>query len=153
MENSYIGYRMEPNEAPEADWRMDVMAGSTCCPALINEYLNNEDDYMDALHADGVAAGFLCYPLDGFEGEDRSNKIFDFRDRLEKALSGNAESEALTLTGGATGIFCGYLDFIAWDLDAALHAAKEFFADTELPWASFHVFRRDAATVPLKKAG
>ena len=27
---------MEPNEDPDADWRLDVMAGSTCCVPLIN---------------------------------------------------------------------------------------------------------------------
>lgn len=151
LENSYAGYKMTPNQDPEADWRLDIMIGSTCCLPLINGYLKNENDYMDALHANGVTAGFLCYPLDGFAGEDRSDKIFDFRDRLEAALNENAGTEALTLTGGATGLFCGYLDFIAWDLDSVLHAAKAFFADEEIPWASFHVFRRDAATVQLKK--
>lgn len=151
LENSYTGYKMEPNEDPDADWRLDVMAGSTSCPALINEYLKNESGYMDALHADGVAAGFLCYPLDGFAREDRSDKIFAFRDKLEAALNENAGAEALTLTGGATGVFCGYLDFIAWDLEAVLQAAKEFFADAEIPWANFHTFRRGAAAVQLKK--
>lgn len=151
LESSYTGYKMEPNEDPDADWRLDVIAGSTSCPALINEYLKDESGYMDALHADGVAAGFLCYPLDGFAGEDRSDKIFVFRDKLEAALHENAGTEAVTLTGGATGIFCGYLDFIAWDLEAVLQAAKAFFADTEIPWANFHTFRRGAATVQLKK--
>ena len=31
--NSYLGYKMEPNKDPDADWRLDVMVGSTCCPA------------------------------------------------------------------------------------------------------------------------
>lgn len=151
LENSYTGYKMEPNEDSDADWRLDVIAGSTSCPALIHEYLKNESSSMDALHADGVAAGFLCYPLDSFAGEDRSDKIFAFRDKLEAALHENAGVEAVTLTGGATGVFCGYLDFIAWDLKAVLQAAKEFFADTEIPWANFHTFRRGAAAVQLKK--
>ena len=56
----------------------------------------------------------------------------------------------LTLTGGATGLFCGYVDFIAWDIQAALQMAKEFFEDSEIPWASFHTFRREAGTVNLK---
>lgn len=151
LENSYTGYEMKPNEDPEADWRLDVIAGSTNCPALINGYLKNENDFMDALHADGGAAGFLCYPLDSFAGEGRGEKIFAFRDRLEAALAENAGTDALTLTGGATGVFCGYLDFIAWDLNSVLRAAKEFFDGTDIPWAGFHVFRRDAATISLKK--
>ena len=105
---------------------------------------------MDALHADGAAAGFLCYPLDTLREEQGSEKIFDFRDRLEHYLNTACGPEALTLTGGATGIFCGYVDFIAWDLHAVLQKAKEFFADTDIPWASFHTFRREAGTVALK---
>ena len=31
---SYLGYEMKPNEDPNADWRLDVMAGSTCCVPL-----------------------------------------------------------------------------------------------------------------------
>ena len=36
----YLGYKMEPKQDPDADWRLDVMAGSTCCVPLINGYLN-----------------------------------------------------------------------------------------------------------------
>ena len=149
--DSYLGYEMEPNQDPDADWRLDVMAGSTCCVPLINGYLNGDNDFMDALHADGAAAGFLCYPLDTLREEEGSDKIFDFRDRLEEALAAGDGPEILTLTGGATGIFCGYVDFIAWDIRAVLQKAKEFFEGTDIPWASFHTFRREAGTVALKK--
>ena len=60
----YLGYEMKPNEDPDADWRLDVMVGSTCCVPLINGYLNADNDFMDDLHADGAVAGFFCYPLD-----------------------------------------------------------------------------------------
>ena len=149
--NSYLGYKMEPNKDPEADWRLDVMAGSTCCVPLINGYLNADNDFMDALHADGAVAGFLCYPLDTLREEEGSEKIFNFRDRLEEALTAGDGPEVLTLTGGATGIYCGYVDFIAWDIRAALQMAKEFFEDSDIPWANFHTFRREAGTVALKK--
>ena len=148
--NSYLGYKMEPNKDPEADWRLDVMAGSTCCVPLINGYLNADNDFMDALHADGAVAGFLCYPLDTLREEEGSEKIFDFRDKLEEVFTTGDGPEVLTLTGGATGLFCGYVDFIAWDIEAALQMAKEFFEDSDIPWASFHTFRREAGTVNLK---
>ncbi|WP_302770388.1 immunity protein Imm33 domain-containing protein [Anaerotignum lactatifermentans] len=148
---TYMGYSMEPNEDPEADWRLDTIAGSTCCAALINSYLNNDNDYMDDLHADGAVAGFFCYPLDTLREEEGSQKIFDFRDQLEGVFTTDEGSEVLTLTGGATGIYYGYVDFIAWDIRTALQMAKEFFADTDLPWASFHTFRREASTVYLKQ--
>ena len=147
---SYLGYKMEPNKDPQADWRMDVMAGSTNCVPLINAYLNADNDFMDALHADGAVAGFFCYPLDILREEEGTDKIFDFRDKLEEAFTTGDGPEVLTLTGGATGLFCGYVDFIAWDIRTALQMAKEFFEDSGISWASFHTFRREAGTVNLK---
>ena len=148
---SYLGYEMKPNEDPDADWRLDVMAGSTCCVPLINGYLNADNDFMDDLHADGAVAGFFCYPLDTLREEEGSQKIFDFRDKLEEVLTGGDGSEVLTLTGGATGLYCGYVDFIAWDIQEALNMAKEFFEGTDIPWAIFHTFRREAGSVSLKQ--
>ena len=147
---SYLGYKMEPNEDPDADWRLDTMVGSTCCVPLINGYLNADNDFMDDLHADGAVAGFFCYPLDTLREEEGTQKIFDFRDKLEEVLTGGDGPEVLTLTGGATGLYCGYVDFIAWDIRTALQMAKEFFEDSDIPWASFHTFRREAGTVNLK---
>ena len=147
---SYLGYKMEPNEDPDADWRLDTMVGSTCCVPLINGYLNADNDFMDDLHADGAVAGFFCYPLDTLREEEGSQKLFDFRDKLEEVFTSGEGPEVLTLTGGATGLFCGYVDFIAWDIRTALRMAKAFFEDSGIPWASFHTFRREAGTVNLK---
>ena len=102
------------------------------------------------LHADGAVAGFFCYPLDTLREEEGTDKIFDFRDKLEEVFTTGDGPEVLTLTGGATGRFCGYVDFIAWDLQAALQMAKAFFEDSDVPWASFHTFRREAGTVNVK---
>ena len=148
---SYLGYKMEPKQDPDADWRLDVMAGSTNCVPLINGYLNADNDFMDDLHADGAVAGFFCYPLDTLREEEGSQKIFDFRDKLEEVFTTDEGSEVLTLTGGATGLYCGYVDFIAWDIREALNMAKEFFEGTDIPWAIFHTFRREAGSVPLKQ--
>ena len=147
---SYLGYEMKPNEDPDADWRLDVMAGITKCVPLLNGYLNADNDFMDNLHADGAVAGFFCYPLDTLREEEGTEKIFDFRDKLEELFTTGDGPEVLTLIGGATGLFCGYVDFIAWDIRTALQMAKEFFEDSEIPWASFHTFRREAGTVNLK---
>ena len=149
--NSYLGYKMEPNKDPDADWRLDVMVGSTNCVPLINGYLDADNDFMDALHADGAVAGFFCYPLDTLREEEGTDKIFDFRDKLEEVFTTGDGPEVLTLTGGATGLFCGYVDFIAWDIQEALNMAKEFFEGTDIPWAIFHTFRREAGSVPLKQ--
>ena len=55
----------------------------------------------------------------------------------------------MTFLGGATGLYCGYLDFIAWDLPAVLTAAQAFLEESGLPYAHFHAFRRDVGGVPL----
>ena len=44
-------------------------------------------------------------PLDTLREEEGSQKIFDFRDKLEEVLTGGDGSEVLTLTGGATGLY------------------------------------------------
>lgn len=148
--NSYLGYEMKPNKDPDADWRLDVMVGSTNCVPLINGYLNADNDFMDDLHADGAVAGFFCYSLDTLREEEGTDKIFDFRDKLEEVFTAGDGPDVLTLTGGATGLFCGYVDFIAWDIRTALQMANAFFEDSDVPWASFHTFRREAGTVNLK---
>ena len=148
LDNSYISYQMEPTEDMDADWRLDVFAGSTRCSQLINEYLSGDTGTMDALHRDGAVAGFLCFPLDGFTGEERGKQILDFRDGLEAYIT-EQFPDAATFLGGASGIYCGYLDFIAWDLPRVLGAATTFFKRSPLAWASFHTFRRVAGTVGL----
>ena len=102
---------------------------------------------MDNLHADGAVAGFFCYPLDTLREKEGTQKIFDFRDKLEEVFTTGDGPEVLTLTGGATGLYCGYVDFIAWDIQEALNMAKEFFEGTDIPWAIFHTFRREAGSV------
>ena len=113
LENSYIAYELEPVKDPEADWRLDVGGGSTRLPVLINDYMRAESGIMDDYHRDGIAAGFLCYPLDGFTGEGRAEEILTFRDALREAVREYAGEDAVTFLGGATGLYYGYLDLIA----------------------------------------
>ena len=90
-------------------------------------------------------------PLDTLREEEGTDKIFDFRDKLEEVFTTGDGPEILTLTGGATGLYCGYVDFIAWDIQEALNMAKEFFEGTDIPWAIFHTFRREAGSISLKQ--
>ena len=149
LENSYLAYELKPVEDPEADWRLDVYTGSCRLPVMINEYMAACTDTVDEYHRDGIVAGFLCYPVDSFTGEERSNAILDFRDALQEAILDKAGAGAVTFLGGATGLYYGYLDFITWDLPAVLDAAKDFFADSNAAQGLFHVFRRDVGTVRL----
>ena len=149
LENSYRAYELEPVQDPDADWRLDVYTGSCRLPVLINDYLTARADTVDEYHRDGIAAGFLCYPVDGFAGEDRAEQILQFRDDLRDAILEKAGAEAVTFLGGATGLYYGYLDFLAWDLPAVLDAARDFFEDCQIDQGGFHTFRRDVGTVRL----
>lgn len=149
LENSYRAYELEPVQDPDADWRLDVYTGSCRLPVLINDYLTARSDTVDEYHRDGIAAGFLCYPVDGFAGEDRAEQILQFRDDLRDAILEKAGAEAVTFLGGATGLYYGYLDFLAWDLPAVLDAARDFFEDSQIDQGGFHTFRRDVGTVRL----
>ena len=149
LENSYLAYELKPVEDPEADWRLDVYTGSCRLPVLINDYLTARADTVDEYHRDGIAAGFLCYPVDGFAGEDRAEQILQFRDDLRDAILEKAGAEAVTFLGGATGLYYGYLDFLAWDLPAVLDSARDFFEDSQIGQGGFHTFRRDVGTVRL----
>ena len=55
-------------------------------------------------------------PLDTLREEEGSQKIFDFRDKLEEVLTGGDGSEVLTLTGGATGLYCGSVSYTHLDV-------------------------------------
>lgn len=146
---SYSGYSQQPAETPGEEWRDDVVAGTTRGDRLLREYWDGREELMDRFHADGVAAGFFVYPLDGFEEPDRTQKIFDFRNALEEAIEEKAGADAWTTLGRATGTVCGYLDFMAWDLHAVLRAAQEFFRNSHLKWAVFQTFRRNIPSVTL----
>lgn len=150
LENSYVGYTREPDPDPDADWRLDVIAGSTACPPLINGYMSADDETMDALHADGVTAGFIVFSLAGFTGENRTQGIFAFRDALEAQLEKACGPDVVRMVGGATGVHFGYVDFMAWDLQPVLFEARAFLEASDVPAASFHVFRREVGSVPLK---
>lgn len=139
----YSRYRMEPNENAQDGLRRDVFAGSSCLVPLLNDFWNASSHIMDNWHKDGIVAGYFCYPLYGFEGENRGEQILDFRDHIVVSLEAIVGLETFSFIGGATGIFYGYIDFIAWDLKAVIDAAISVFGSTDIDWAVFHTFRQD----------
>lgn len=151
MLERYSAYEMEPDRSEDADLRMDVFAGVTLCVPLVNSYLQGDSELMDYFHQDGAVPGFLYYPLDGFaDAKERGKAVLDFRDKLEAEVLERAGEDAVTFLGGASGIDCGYLDLIAWDLRKVLDAAVEVLEDLPVQWAAFHPFRREVGGVTLK---
>lgn len=149
--NRYTCYEMQPAKEEDMTVRRDVYVGVTNCVPIINEYLHDENYAIDNFHHDGIEAGFFCYPLNSFTGENRGKEILDFRDSIESAVLKQAGEEAVTFIGGASGVYYGYLDFIAWDIDAVFQAASDIFEETSLEWVEFYSFKKDAACVVLKE--
>ena len=112
----YSAYRMEPNEDADDGLRGDVFTGSSCLISLLNAFWSEDTYIMDTFEQDGVTAGYFCYPLGGFTGDDRGAQILDFRDNTAMMIENTAGAENFTYIGGATGIHFGYLDFISWDI-------------------------------------
>ncbi len=146
MNNAFFTYEMTPNQDPRADWRMDVTGGHTCCPVLINEYLHNETEILDAYHRDGIAAGFICFDSTAMEDDGEEAR---FLRGMESHILAAAGPEAVSFTGSARGLFFGYLDFVAWDLEAVLRACTEYLKDRQPDWAMFHSFRREVSSVRI----
>ena len=146
----YTAYRMEPTEASIGQVRGDVTVGVTCCPVLIQQYLRGMTQAVDDLHQDGIAAGYFYYPLDCFTGEERAKAMLDFRDALAEKISEQAGADTVSWIGGASGLNCGYLDFIAWDIQAVMDSAVKVFAQQPVAWAAFQTFRPSVGGILLK---
>ncbi len=141
----YTGYSMEPNENPENFApRNDVYVGFSALPPILNCFYGNDDYFVEKAEGDGATIGYIFYPIDEIneeEGKKRSDAILDFRDELEQYITEKTGGTAGRFIGGATGIYCSYLDFIAWDLKKVLDTAQEFFRNKNLvEWADFSIF-------------
>ncbi len=145
----YSAYRMEPNEDADDGLRGDVFTGSSCLISLLNAFWSEDTYIMDTFEQDGVTAGYFCYPLGGFTGDDRGAQILDFRDNTAMMIENTAGAENFTYIGGATGIHFGYLDFISWDIKAVLDAAVSVFEKSGIDWVMFHSFRQDDEGITL----
>ena len=53
---------------------MDTVAGTTRLPALINDYLHEDSTTFNSFFADHIAAGFIIFPLDGFNDNEDSER-------------------------------------------------------------------------------
>ena len=144
---TFTVYESEPDMDEDADWRLDVVKGYTNCPSILDGYYNGDDYLMNSFHNDGAVPGFVCWPMEAIEGTDKAAAVEEFRDKLESAILKRAGSNSISFLGGAVGLFAGYLDFIAWDLEEVLEAAEAGFNELHMPAGVFHTFRRDAETI------
>lgn len=154
---SYSGFEMKPREFTEDEYptpRLDAFVFFSAIPQLMFEYLDGDCRTINKADNDGVAAGFVFFPVYVFEDDEnakRGEKILNFRDELEAYINGKA-GESVVFVGGASGVDNCYLDFLAWDLKPVLGAAAEFFAgQNTVPRAYYQSYREDVGVVALKR--
>lgn len=153
--DSVTGYEMKPHEFAEDEYptpRLDSFVCFSAVPQFMFDYVNGEHDAINKADNDGVAAGFIFFPVHVFEDDEtakRGEKILNFRDELERYIEDKAGNSCIFI-GGASGVDNCYLDFIAWDISEVLDAAAEFFANQDtVPWAFYQSYRTDVKVVAL----
>lgn len=73
-----------------------------------------------------------------------------FRGEIEDEITANAEDSG-EIIGGATGRMYSYIDFVSYDPEAFLETAAEILGRRDLDEVGFHVFRKTAKAIDLKK--
>lgn len=151
------GFEMKPREFAEDEYpapRLDSFVGFSCVPQFMIEYMNGEHDAVNKADNDGVAAGFIFFPVHVFEDDEkakRGEKILGFRDELESLITKRA-GDNVVFIGGASGIDNCYLDLLAFDIKAVLDAAVEFFSTQKIvPWAFYQSYRTDVKVLALMR--
>lgn len=144
----YTGYRLEATEAEEWELREDIFIGMTSCTAIINAFLNKEEEMFNEYKEDGVTFGFLFYENVNVPSENMVHFRGEIEDKiLEKAIpQGIADS-----IGGATGNYFSYMDFIIYDLDTFLKVAQDILSEYDMEETGFSNFVFGAEPVWFEK--
>lgn len=148
-------YELKPRKFSEDEYpipRLDAFYSFSSVPQLMLEYMDNEHYMINKADNDGVAAGFIFFPVHVFEDDEnakRGKKILDFRKELQNYIEDKA-GDSCVFIGGASGLGNCYLDFLAWDIREVLDAAVDFFAaQNTVPWAFYQSFRADVRVLSL----
>lgn len=99
---------------------------------------------LPAEQAQAAAGFFLWRPEDAPPAYRSMQRV---REALTAWIEEKAGPDAVIFTGWAEGLYAGYLDCIAWDLQPVLDAAETFFRQAGFRQGGFHTFRRRVPTV------
>ena len=145
-------YENEPEEMGD-DWKFrdDIKYSTSRMPQLEWDYEDNNTNIFDIFYGMGVVAGFLSLPTENFlEGDMVSGEqLEELIDKLLAYIEENAGSDVITIIGRSMGMYCMYIDFIAWDINAVLETAHNFFKETEFDWVNYHSYRAGTNLIRL----
>ena len=115
----------------------------------MNGYYNDTPYVMDSLEDDGIAAGYLFYPIDTVESDSRGTQILELRDAITNELERELP-DSFMFVGGATGVHFGYIDFIAWDMRDVAAKLPAIAEKNGLSWMAFRNFRRNSESYSVE---
>lgn len=133
--------------------RDDVYYQETHCPELYQEYIQKRDYTVGGLYGDGALAGYFAVPLTEetakacYQDETRRQEVVQKLWALGKAIAEKAGPAAVSVEGVAMGVCYGYVDMIAWDVDAMMDAATAVLGESTCPCGYWQTFRQDAYVV------
>lgn len=150
--STFCAYSRDPEESPD-ELRADVFTGTSSNMWLIEEFYSKNNDITEYYHKIGAVPCSITFPLYVFnELEHAAEKIFEFEDKIERAILEKAGEHAVTFIGDACGNYLGYLDLIAWDIEAVIEAADAFFQECDMvPFAELHSFHSNVDGIILKE--
>ena len=147
-------YENEPEEMGDGwQFRDDIKYCMSRMPEIECAYNDNDFSVFDALYNMGIVAGFLSLPTESFMKDDMvsGEQLEELIDKLLAYIEENVGSDVITIIGRSMGIYCMYIDFIAWDINAVLETAHNFFKETEFDWVNYHSYHPSVDSIRLYK--
>lgn len=125
---TWMTYRIPPEQVSEARPRLDTIAGSTACWVPLRDYLNGEDQApFEGFHADWVYLAFDTKELP-------AEATVDAREAMADVISADlVEAQSGRPLGGAIGRNKSYIDYLIYDGDRSIGIIREAARRAGLP--------------------
>jgi hypothetical protein len=123
---TYSGYQAEPAEGFE---RADTIAGYTCVPNVVLEFLNNQG-CLDEDPVEGSGAEYVFVQVD-LSAEAPADPL-EFRAAIEDEIAKRLNGGGGYVVGGATGLHHSYVDIVIFDGSRSFAAINEALDELQL---------------------
>lgn len=141
-------FHYERTPTPSDMWRSDIARGMTLSTPILNQYYQGNPQFVDMMHKNGIALGYLAWRVDDQSDEERRRLNEALKARLLAATTETGEA-SLVILGEASGLTYDYLDLMAWDLKPVLNHAKAFFEEEGIRESAFLAMRSGVKTFYL----
>lgn len=148
-------YSSTPSIRTDDPWRCDIFKGFSTLPALLNSYFSGNNRVINEYTDNGAVPGFIVYDLPKeLQGQDIPRELQEsfctnMTEKIQAYLHAAGFEDCYQYTGMGSGIYCGYFDFIGWDILRMLEKMQQFWQEQHQFKSLFHLFRLDVPGVTL----